>query len=111
MAGWTCPAAPTWSSCPRACAFDRLILRDCTGLARLPRRLTVRLLSLAGCTALAELPQGLTCEQLNLAGTSVRSLPHDLRVSHRLDLSGCRRLVHLPDGLRVALHDVPRGMP
>jgi hypothetical protein len=96
---------------PEGLRVRQLLLRDCTGLARLPARLKVRTLSLAGCTALAELPRVLTCEQLNLGGTRLRSLPPGLRVSHRLDLTGCRQLARLPEGLRVGLPDVPRGTP
>jgi len=96
---------------PAGLHVDKLFLRGCTRLTRLPERLQVRLLSLADCTGITVLPSGLTCNSLNLQGTRVRTLPEDLRVSYRLDLTDCRELTHLPAGLRVGWTDVPRGTP
>ena len=96
---------------PEGLRVDKLFLRGCLGLTRLPSRLDVHFLSLVDCTGITELPSGLTCDTLKLQGTRVRSLPDDLRVSSRLDLTDCRELTHLPTGLRVGWPDVPRGTP
>ena len=96
---------------PEGLRVDQLFLRGCTRLTRLPDRLDVKLLSLADCTGIASLPTGLTCDTLNLQRTRLRTLPGDLRVSHRLDLADCRELSSLPMGLRVGCSDMPRGTP
>ena len=96
---------------PDGLRVDKLFLRGCVGLTRLPSGLDVRFLSLVDCTGITELPSGLTCDTLKLQGTRVRSLPDDLRVSSRLDLTDCRELTHLPKGLRVGWPDLPRGTP
>ena len=96
---------------PECLRVDQLFLRGCTRLTRLPDRLDVKLLSLADCTGIASLPTGLTCDTINLQRTRLRTLPGDLRVSHRLDLTDCRELSSLPMGLRVGWSDMPRGTP
>ena len=96
---------------PECLRVDQLFLRGCTRLTRLPDHLDVKLLSLADCTGIASLPTGLTCDTLNLQRTRLRTLPGDLRVSHRLDLTDCRELSSLPMGLRVGWSDMPRGTP
>jgi hypothetical protein len=96
---------------PEGLRVDQLFLRGCTRLTRLPDRLDIKLLSLADCTGIATLPPGLTCDTLNLQRTRLRTLPGDLRVSHRLDLTDCRELSALPTGLRVGWPDMPRGTP
>jgi hypothetical protein len=96
---------------PEGLRVDKLFLRGCLRLTRLPSRIDVRFLSLVDCSGIIELPSGLSCDTLKLQGTRVRSLPDDLRVSSRLDLSDCRELRELPAGLRVGWPDVPRGTP
>jgi len=96
---------------PEGLRVDKLFLRGCTGLKRLPGGLNVNFLSLAYCTEITELPRGLTCNTLNLQGTRVRSLPDDLQVVARLDLTDCRELTHLPAGLRVGWLGVAPGTP
>ena len=54
---------------------------------------------------------GLRCDTLNLQRTRVRTLPDDLRVICRLDLTDCRELTQLPARLRVGCLDVPPGTP
>jgi hypothetical protein len=88
---------------PEGLRVAQLILRDCTGLTGLPKGLKVSILSLAGCTGITELSGGLTCTHLNLQRLLLRSLPADLWVAYRLDLTGCRQLGQLPTGLRVGL--------
>jgi hypothetical protein len=66
-------------------------------------------LTLANCMGITALPNGLTCNSLNLRGTRVRTLPDDLSVIYRLDLSDCRELTRLPARLRVGWKNVPRG--
>jgi hypothetical protein len=96
---------------PEGLRVEQLFLRGCNGLNRLPERLDVRFLSLADCTGITALPRGLVCDTLNLRGTRLSSLPNDLSVIYRLDLSGCRELTHLPAGLRIGSTDQPRGAP
>ncbi len=68
--------------------------------ASFPPRLSVGVFNVSG-TSLAELPQGLEAYELLAASTPLRSLPPDLRVFARLDLSGCEHLESLPCGLAV----------
>jgi hypothetical protein len=96
---------------PERLRVDKLFLRGCTRLARLPDGLDVNFLSLANCTGITTLPSGLTCNTLNLQGTRVCSLPDDLRVVARLDLTDCRELRCLPARLRVGWLDMPPGTP
>ena len=97
----------------------RLDLSGCANLAHLPPGMEVRHLNLAGCTSLAELPGGLHCYEVDASGSGLRSLPADLRVDFRLDLTNCISLVDLPDGLKVGslrlrgctgLHRLPEGI-
>lgn len=64
----------------------------------LPENLSVDVLDLSD-SGVTELPAGLTCYELNLARTAIRSLPMDLQIASRLDLTGCDRLEELPEGL------------
>jgi hypothetical protein len=48
---------------------------------------------------LRALPAGLECFSLDVSNTDVESLPEDLRVEYKLDLTRCRRLKSLPRGL------------
>ncbi len=94
---------------PEGLRVDKLFLRGCTRLRRLPAGLDVSFLSLAHCTGITALPSGLSCDTLKLHGTLLRSLPDDIRVIARLDLTDCRELMHLPAGLRVGSSNVPPG--
>lgn len=53
-----------------------------------------------------EIPAGLACFELNASGTSIEELPAGVSVSHRINLSGCERLVRLPAGLRTGTLDL-----
>lgn len=53
-----------------------------------------------------DIPAGLACFELNLSGTSIEELPAGISVSHRINLSGCERLVRLPAGLRTGTLDL-----
>jgi hypothetical protein len=96
---------------PENLHVDKLLLRGCARLKRLPDGLDVSFLSLAHCTGITSLPRGLICSTLNLQGARIRSLPDDLRVTDRLDLTDCRDLIDLPAGLRVGWLDMPPGTP
>jgi len=65
-----------------------------------PDDLTLDALDLTA-RSVAELPRGLNCYELNLSWTSIKSLPDDLRVTSRLNLSCCEQLERLPEGLTV----------
>src|SRR6266851_1435748 len=80
---------------PPGIEADSMDLSGCTSLRGLPDNLHVRRLNLSGCTALRHLPAGLHCYELDLRETPIRSLPPDLRVEYRLDLSGCTELESL----------------
>jgi len=47
------------------------------------------------------LPARLRCFELNLAASAIETLPPQISVAHRIDLSGCAQLKSLPAGLRV----------
>jgi hypothetical protein len=94
-------------------------LSNCRSLQGLPDHLHIRRLKLSGCKALRGLPAGLRCYELELRETSLRSLPADLQVEYRLDLTGCTDLEELPPGLQVgslvldgctALRSLPEGL-
>lgn len=83
-----------------------------------PPRLSVEVLNVSG-TCLAELPAGLEAYELLAAATPLRTVPSDLRVLARLDLSACEHLESLPSGLTVgalllrqctALKALPEGL-
>jgi hypothetical protein len=59
-------------------------------------------LSFTATRKLITLPPGLRCYSLSLADQSIESLPPDLQVEYKLDLTNCRELTSLPDGLRVS---------
>ena len=80
---------------------ETIDVRDCTKLQSLPPGLRTIRVDAGGCHALAKLPPGLSLNELNLDGAAVVSLPSDLRVDYKLDLSNCRHLTALPAGLRV----------
>lgn len=88
-------------------------------LTELPTGLTVERLILDHCSALRALPDGLHCTWLSAQGTPLTTLPNDLQVTSRLDLSGCDLLATLPAGLTVetlvlrgctGLKALPEGM-
>jgi hypothetical protein len=88
-------------------------------LKALPEGLQVRRLILDNCPALQELPRGLHCYDLSAQATTLKTLPADLQVDYRLNLSGCDLLEELPDGLRAnvlilrgctALRNLPEDM-
>lgn len=83
-----------------------------------PEGLTVDALDVSG-SRLSIVPPGLTCYELNLAQTPIQTLPDDVRVKTRLNLSGCDELVGLPVGLTVgtlilrgcnSLRSLPEGL-
>lgn len=65
-----------------------------------PEGLRVDVLNLSG-RDIQEMPRGLRAYELILANTSLHTLPDDLLVEARLDLSGCSQLESLPAGLTV----------
>ncbi|HLG75402.1 MAG TPA: hypothetical protein VKX46_03245 [Ktedonobacteraceae bacterium] len=97
----------------------RLDLSQQPTLFQLPENLTARHLILDDCAALRSLPAGLRCYELSLQSTPLTTVPADLYVSYRLDLTGCDMLVALPEGLKVgslilrgctALQALPEGL-
>ena len=69
-------------------------------LQKLPDDLHVDVLNLSECQ-LESLPAALSAYELILTGTPIRTLPEDLSVRMRLDLTRCDRLESLPNGLTV----------
>ena len=68
---------------------------------RVPASLDKGRIDATECENLREVEPGLRCHSLDLSGTAIQSLPDDLGVSLRLDLSGCSELRALPAGLRT----------
>jgi hypothetical protein len=68
--------------------------------AEFPDELQIDVLNLSG-REIESIPGGLKTYELQLANTPITSLPDDLQVTSRLDLSGCNRLERLPQGLTV----------
>ena len=64
----------------------------------LPPNLTARRLLLNQSKNLTHLPANLKCQYLEMDGTAIRSLPDDLRVELKLDLTDCTELRELPRG-------------
>jgi hypothetical protein len=96
-----------------------LDLTGCTRLASLPRSLHARRLTLQGRWDPSHLLHGLRCYHLELQETTIESLPADMQVEHRLDLSNCTSLRSLPEGLKVgslvlqnctSLEHLPEGL-
>ena len=86
---------------------------------RAPDDLSVPSLDLSEINEPFTLPARLECFELKLARSSVQTLPAGLRVAHRIDLTGCAQLTHLPEGLQtgslvlqdcVALEALPENM-
>ncbi|MES2788882.1 MAG: hypothetical protein V4719_04615 [Planctomycetota bacterium] len=65
-----------------------------------PDGLSVDVLDLSGQESVT-LPSRLTCYELNLSRTSITTLPSDLQVTSRLDLTGCELLENLPSDFTV----------
>src|SRR3569833_431299 len=83
---------------PNMSVETSLHLTERAGL-RIPPHLHVPTLTLSGGTDLT-LSDGLRCYELALARTDLRTLPDDIRVESKLDLTDCRQLESLPNGLR-----------
>ncbi len=86
---------------PPRLRVDSLDLSNCPALRSLPAGFRLQSLKLNNCPALRELPRGLHCDALELRGSALRTLPPDLRVTYKLDLSGSENLEALPPGLSV----------
>ena len=68
---------------------------------QLPEEVALRSLDLSGEGNLAALPAGLRAFSLNLSQTAIRTLPADLRVEFKINLTDCRALETLPCGLKT----------
>ena len=75
-----------------------LDLVGCKHLSALPEGLSVRRLTLRDCPALHALPAGLRCDELVIQAVPITTLPADLQVRYRLDVSDCTELTSLPAG-------------
>lgn len=95
---------------------------DFTGsgtLQALPPNLTVRRLTLDGVQWMSTLPAGLRCYELSAMRSALETLPDDLEVEYRIDLSLCGKLARLPTDLKVGslvlsgcvnLESLPEGL-
>ncbi|ESQ55424.1 hypothetical protein EUTSA_v10027276mg, partial [Eutrema salsugineum] len=95
------------TSIPGCGKLVSLNMKDCSDLRTLPRMVdltSLKLLNLSGCTELEEIQDfAPNLEELYLAGTAIRELPlsvENLTELVTLDLKNCRRLQHLPIGIR-----------
>ena len=86
---------------PAGLTARSLDLSGCVHLRCLPKDLSVTRLNLRGCSSLQCLPSGLRCYELDLRETPLETLPADLDVEYKLDLSGCAALRELPENLKV----------
>lgn len=80
---------------------DDLVFTGSPALKTLPPALSVPRLVLDNCDVLIGLPEKLRCYDLSMKSTTIRTLPDDLQVTYRLDLTGCTQLETLPKGLKV----------
>src|SRR5919205_1049731 len=71
------------------------------GLMSLPAYLSVRRLTIDNCLMLRELPPGLCCYELSAQSVPLATLPPDLQITYRLDLSNSDQLRSLPAYMRV----------
>ena len=94
------------------------ILIASNSLEALPDRLKARRIKVRG-EKLNKVGSKINCDVLDLQGTPIVSLPSDLSVRQRLDLTGCTRLKALPENLHVgsliltdcvSLQDLPKGL-
>lgn len=69
-----------------------LHLAGASWLTYLPNELEAQGVDVSGCLHLRGLPVQLKCEVLNLQRTNVECLQAGLQVSHRIDVTGCRKL-------------------
>jgi hypothetical protein len=85
---------------------------------KLPNQMSATVLDLSG-QELETLPAGFSADELRLNGCPIRTVPTDVRVSMKLDLSECDRLESLPPGLTIgtlvlrnctALRQLPEGL-
>lgn len=88
---------PAGARLPDGLSAPSILLR-CDGLTALPARLTARRITVRSKTVKAIGP-GLRCDVLDLRDTAVDTLPADIEVRQRLDLTDCRLLARLPDNL------------
>ena len=85
---------------PAGLTADSLDASGCLELRELPADLKVRRLDVSGCKNLRTLPTGLQLFELEARETPLQTLPNDLKVEFRLDLSGSA-IETLPDGLKT----------
>ena len=89
---------------PAGLSVGSLSLQDCVSLEALPEGLDVCFLNLSRCDALSGWPETARVRfgHLTLRDClSLRTLPTWLTQVAQLDLSGCRGITALPDGLRI----------
>lgn len=86
---------------PAGLCAHSLDVSGCINLRALPEGLQARRIDAGDCRALTQLPSGLRCYDLNLSNTGVETLPRDIQVDNRLDLSGCLNLRALPTNLKT----------
>lgn len=70
---------------------------------RAPAGARTGVLDLTKHAAITALPAELHCHTLRASGTALRSLPADLSISHKLDLTGCESLEDLPVNLKTSV--------
>lgn len=68
-----------------------------------PGRLQATVLNLTGLSDMTKLPSDIVCHTLIWKDSPLKELPHGVRVSHKLDLSGSRQLERLPEALNVSV--------
>ena len=90
---------------PRGLKTGSLVLTDCTRLRALPEEMDVNFLTIEGCTALREWPESaqVTHGSVHARGcVNLSKLPATLTRLTNLDVSGCRKISALPEGLELS---------
>jgi hypothetical protein len=78
-----------------------LVIASSPSVTTLPSPGSARRVIARDCPALRELPTALDVLELDLSRSGIVELPAGIRVAFRLDLTGCQRLVGLPEDLTV----------
>lgn len=104
---------------PNFLTADSVVLTDCKWVEEIPVGWSVDHFWVDGCENLKQIGAELKCYELNANGAGIETLPDDVAVEYRIDLSDCKKLKSLPENLKVttlnlagctALTKLPEGL-
>jgi hypothetical protein len=110
-------AWPAGAQLPEGLSAPAITIR-CDGPTELPARLSARRIIVRSRTVTA-IGAGLCCDVLELRDGGITAVPTDIKVRQKLDLTGCRALIGLPENLTTGslilngcatLRTLPRGL-